>query len=330
MPVKKRNSRKRKRRASAPVANLPDTVFTINGFPRIIALVTKNNNDDNDENKNTRRKSNKSTQKKKAQRNRAKRRKRDEQQGALSETSAAYTWVQVFTDRDGREGVSVRKLGDAFEVKLPVRNVSALRKLVRAEMMADLGHCSSNKLTVYRNAEAFGIRHLPYGNGRPLRADVQVEHTLDMNDAYMVLSPPPPSATKPSEAAQPARSCQLQRKGQPIVIISDEDECEANGLQHADRVVYDGRHGGPYDRGSSDSYYRRGRRPHYYTGHTQTPSHPSYVPQRSMTKSQVEAYYAGFREHHQNPTAEFKEYGDEGSNRQCNGVSCGLNHVSDW
>ena len=26
------------------------------------------------------------------------------------------------------------------------------------------------------------------------------------------------------------------------------------------------RHGGPWDRGSADSYYRRGANPHYYTG----------------------------------------------------------------
>ena len=28
---------------------------------------------------------------------------------------------------------------------------------------------------------------------------------------------------------------------------------------------WDKRHGGPYDRGGADSYYRRGCRPHYYT-----------------------------------------------------------------
>jgi hypothetical protein len=30
----------------------------------------------------------------------------------------------------------------------------------------------------------------------------------------------------------------------------------------------DKRHGGPYDRGSADSYYRRGINPHYYKGRT--------------------------------------------------------------
>ena len=28
------------------------------------------------------------------------------------------------------------------------------------------------------------------------------------------------------------------------------------------------RHGGPYDRGSADSYYQRGRNPHYFVGDT--------------------------------------------------------------
>lgn len=28
------------------------------------------------------------------------------------------------------------------------------------------------------------------------------------------------------------------------------------------------RHGGPWDRGSADSYYRRGPRPHYFAGPT--------------------------------------------------------------
>lgn len=31
---------------------------------------------------------------------------------------------------------------------------------------------------------------------------------------------------------------------------------------------YDGRHGGPFDRGSADSYYGRGFKPHYFVGAT--------------------------------------------------------------
>lgn len=33
-------------------------------------------------------------------------------------------------------------------------------------------------------------------------------------------------------------------------------------------VAYDSRHGGPFDRGSCDSYYHRVCRPHFYTGAT--------------------------------------------------------------
>jgi hypothetical protein len=35
-----------------------------------------------------------------------------------------------------------------------------------------------------------------------------------------------------------------------------------------DSVMYDARHGGPFDRGSADSYYGRGMRPHYFVGGT--------------------------------------------------------------
>jgi len=35
-----------------------------------------------------------------------------------------------------------------------------------------------------------------------------------------------------------------------------------------EHIVIDTRHGGPYDRGMADSYYRRGRTPHYYMADT--------------------------------------------------------------
>jgi len=38
------------------------------------------------------------------------------------------------------------------------------------------------------------------------------------------------------------------------------------GKVEFDGDVYDARHGGPFDRGSADSYYHRGRRPHYFVG----------------------------------------------------------------
>ena len=33
-------------------------------------------------------------------------------------------------------------------------------------------------------------------------------------------------------------------------------------------MKYDKRHGGPFDRGGADSYYGRGRNPHYFVGAT--------------------------------------------------------------
>lgn len=54
---------------------------------------------------------------------------------------------------------------------------------------------------------------------------------------------------------------------------------------------YDQRHGGPYDRGSADSYYRRGSNPHYYVGATRT---SPKVEEEQMTPEEIEAYLAGF------------------------------------
>ena len=53
------------------------------------------------------------------------------------------------------------------------------------------------------------------------------------------------------------------------------------------------RHGGPYDRGSADRYYGREAIPHYFKGHT----HQSeLVSCDSMTVTEIEAYYAGYKE----------------------------------
>jgi hypothetical protein len=40
------------------------------------------------------------------------------------------------------------------------------------------------------------------------------------------------------------------------------------GKVEFDGDVYDARHGGAFDRGSADSYYGRGKRPHYFVGAT--------------------------------------------------------------
>ena len=56
-------------------------------------------------------------------------------------------------------------------------------------------------------------------------------------------------------------------------------------------VGYDQRHGGPYDRGSADSYYNRPFNPHFYVGATmQSPR----INHDEMTPEEVEAYTAGY------------------------------------
>lgn len=66
---------------------------------------------------------------------------------------------------------------------------------------------------------------------------------------------------------------------------------------------YDKRHGGPYDRGSADSYYRRGFRPHYYVGGTGSSER---VEKEQMTPEELEAYEAGFDDNEAD--GNFKDY----------------------
>jgi hypothetical protein len=61
---------------------------------------------------------------------------------------------------------------------------------------------------------------------------------------------------------------------------------------------YDARHGGAFDRGAADSYYGRGRDPHYYVGAT---SFSDRV--ESLTQEELEAYDAGYDYN--------EEYGDK-------------------
>ena len=58
-------------------------------------------------------------------------------------------------------------------------------------------------------------------------------------------------------------------------------------------MLIDRRHGGPYDRGSADSYYGRPRRPHYYRGDTGTSDRVDYA---DMTPDEVVAYLAGYED----------------------------------
>ena len=53
---------------------------------------------------------------------------------------------------------------------------------------------------------------------------------------------------------------------------------------------YDTRHGGPFDRGSADSYYGRGRNPHYYVGGTGTSERVE-----NLTPAETQAYLAGYQ-----------------------------------
>ena len=67
---------------------------------------------------------------------------------------------------------------------------------------------------------------------------------------------------------------------------------------------YDERHGGPYDRGAADSYYRRSPEPHYYLGSTgNTPR----IEKADMTAEQIEAYMDGFQDNEDD--GDFKDYG---------------------
>lgn len=56
-------------------------------------------------------------------------------------------------------------------------------------------------------------------------------------------------------------------------------------------MTYDCRHGGPYDRGSADYYYRRPFNPHYYVGATRS---TKLVTREEMTTEEIAAYRAGY------------------------------------
>ena len=55
---------------------------------------------------------------------------------------------------------------------------------------------------------------------------------------------------------------------------------------------YNNRHGGPFDRGSADSWYSRGIQPHYYVGDTHTSTRLEAV---DMSEKEVADYLAGYQ-----------------------------------
>lgn len=56
-------------------------------------------------------------------------------------------------------------------------------------------------------------------------------------------------------------------------------------------MKYSQRHGGPWDRGSADSWYRRPFSPHYYVGATGSSTR---VEKDQMTEEEIAAYAAGW------------------------------------
>jgi len=57
------------------------------------------------------------------------------------------------------------------------------------------------------------------------------------------------------------------------------------------------RHGGPYDRGGADSWYRRGRYPHHYTG---TGSYDGKrIEEADMSPEEIAAYHQGYNDNEQ-------------------------------
>jgi len=69
---------------------------------------------------------------------------------------------------------------------------------------------------------------------------------------------------------------------------------------------YSKRHGGPWDRGSSDSYYRRWFEPHYYEQGTGTSKR---VPITDKDSEDYKAYEAGWR--YNEMCGDYKNWGDE-------------------
>ena len=56
-------------------------------------------------------------------------------------------------------------------------------------------------------------------------------------------------------------------------------------------IEFGKRHGGPWDRGSADSWYRRGRCPHYFVGATYSSAE---ITEEDMTEAEIAAYHAGY------------------------------------
>jgi len=69
------------------------------------------------------------------------------------------------------------------------------------------------------------------------------------------------------------------------------------------KIEYDERHGGPYDRGGADSYYRRGFCPHYFVGATYQ---SEAIMIDGMTPDEIMAYKAGYEDNEE--SGNFKDW----------------------
>jgi hypothetical protein len=67
---------------------------------------------------------------------------------------------------------------------------------------------------------------------------------------------------------------------------------------------YDKRHGGPYDRGSADSYYGRPFNPHYFVGDTYSTDEISL---EEMSAEEIVAYTKGYNDNE--AEGNFKDWG---------------------
>ena len=63
--------------------------------------------------------------------------------------------------------------------------------------------------------------------------------------------------------------------------------------EHTPTGYYNERHGGPYDRGTADSYYGREYWPHYFVRDTHN---SPCIDAAQMTPSEIAAYAAGYRD----------------------------------
>jgi len=63
-------------------------------------------------------------------------------------------------------------------------------------------------------------------------------------------------------------------------------------------------HGSPWDRGSADSYYQRGRNPHWYPYGTYKGAR---IEKSQMTQQEIAEYYAGYYENER--SGNFKDWG---------------------